>query len=207
VEYTIAGLNQIQVNPKAGLDFASGLRSILRQDPDKIMIGEIRDAETVEIAIRAAITGHLVLSTIHTNDSVSTIFRLADMNVPYYMIAASLVGVISQRLVRCICPACKQEYIPTRNELDLAGLEDGVFYKGTGCANCAGTGYKGRIAVHEILSIDPTLRDYIHRGESMGKIRGYAIAHGLIPIKDSAARLLKNGVTTIDQVIDISHGT
>ncbi|GHV05696.1 hypothetical protein FACS1894217_03020 [Clostridia bacterium] len=208
VEYMIAGLNQVHVNPKAGLDFASGLRSILRQDPDIIMIGEIRDAETVDIAIRAAITGHLVLSTIHTNDSVSTIFRLADMGVPYYMIAASLVGVISQRLVRTICPACKQEYTPTQNELDLAGMTgNATFYKGLGCANCAGTGYKGRIAVHEILEVDSAMRDYIHREEPMGKMREHCVTHGMVPIKDSAIALLRRGVTTIEQVIDISHGT
>ncbi|GHV33644.1 hypothetical protein FACS18949_08170 [Clostridia bacterium] len=204
VEYMITGLNQVNVNPKAGLDFASGLRSILRQDPDIIMIGEIRDEETVQIAIRAAVTGHLVLSTIHTNDAVSTIFRLSDMGIPNYMIAASLVGVISQRLVRVICPDCKQEYTPTQNELDLAGLKGGSFYKGAGCAGCGGSGYKGRIAVHEILGIDAAMRDFIHKGEPIDVMRAHAVKHGMKPIKDSAAELLQKGVITIEQVIQLT---
>ncbi len=206
VEYMITGLNQVHVNPKAGLDFATGLRSILRQDPDIIMVGEIRDAETVQIAIRAAITGHLVLSTIHTNDAVSTVFRLADMGIPYYMIAAALVGVISQRLVRVICKQCKQAYTPTQNELDLAGLETGIFYKGIGCAACGGSGYKGRIAVHEVLTIDAKLRDMIHTEQPMGLLREQAIQNGMVPVRHSAIELLKRGVTTIEQVIDVAHG-
>ena len=207
VEYMIAGLSQVQVNPKAGLDFATGLRSILRQDPDIIMIGEIRDSETVEIAIRAAVTGHLVLSTIHTNDAVSSIFRLADMGVPYYMVAAALVGVIAQRLVRTICPQCKQAYHPTKNELYLADIDSGeTFYKGAGCAACGGSGYKGRIAVHEVLNIDPQIRDMIHNQDSMSALREYAIKTGMVTLKESAIDLLRRGITTVEQVIDISHG-
>jgi type IV pilus assembly protein PilB len=213
VEYIIDGLNQIPVNPKAGITFASGLRAILRQDPDIIMVGEIRDAETVEIAIRAAITGHLVLSTIHTNDAVSSIFRLVDMGVPGYMVAASLVGIISQRLVRKICPACKHPYEPTAAELHLAGLTPGqaegrAFYKGFGCAECNQTGYKGRMAVHEILIISPEFRDLIHNGAALNELRKHAIERdGMTPLRTSALQVLWDGATTLEEIIAITHGT
>ena len=157
VEYSMPGINQVQVNTKAGLTFSSGLRSILRQDPDIIMIGEIRDQETVDIAIRAAITGHLVLSTIHTNDAPGTISRLVDMGVPSYMLAASLVGILSQRLVKKICPFCKMAYTPSKFELRAAGLPASYskpIHIGKGCTYCNNTGYKGRMAVHEILVVD-----------------------------------------------------
>jgi type IV pilus assembly protein PilB len=201
------------VNPKAGITFASGLRAILRQDPDIIMVGEIRDAETVEIAIRAAITGHLVLSTIHTNDAVSSIFRLVDMGVPGYMVAASLVGIISQRLVRKICPACKHPYEPTAAELGLAGLtpkqvEGKTFYKGFGCAECNQTGYKGRMAVHEILIISPEFRDLIHKGAPLNELRKHAMEHdGMVPLRTSALQVLWNGTTSLEELIAITHGT
>jgi type IV pilus assembly protein PilB len=211
VEYMIDGLNQTQVNPKAGMDFASGLRSILRQDPDIIMVGEIRDTETVEIAIRAAITGHLVLSTIHTNDSVSTVFRLVDMHIPAFMVAASVVGIIAQRLIRIICPDCKSSYQPTQVEIDMAGLEswsvEGMtFYKGLGCPTCNQSGYKGRMAVHEILVFDHTFRDLVHMGASVGELKKYALETGMKPLRDSALEVLNNGITTLDEIINISHG-
>jgi len=211
VEYIIDGLNQTRVNPKAGMDFASGLRSILRQDPDIIMIGEIRDAETVEIAIRAAITGHLVLSTIHTNDSVSTVFRLTDMGIPAYMVAASVVAIIAQRLLRVICPQCKSAYVPDQAELEMAGIESwssetATFYKGLGCQLCNNTGYKGRMAVHEILVFDHTIRELIHNNVSVGELRKYALEAGLTPLKDSAVELLNKGVTTLEEIINVTHG-
>jgi type IV pilus assembly protein PilB len=211
VEYMIDGLNQTQVNPRAGMDFANGLRSILRQDPDIIMVGEIRDAQTVEIAIRAAITGHLVLSTIHTNDAVSTVFRLTDMGIPAYMVAASVVGIIGQRLLRVICPHCKTEYSPTQTELEMAGLEtwsatDAKFHKGQGCAECNQTGYKGRMAVHEILIFDNTFRDLVHNNAPVSELRKYALQTGMTPLRDSALELLGSGVTTIDEIINITHG-
>jgi len=211
VEYMIDGLNQTQVNPKAGMDFAHGLRSILRQDPDIIMVGEIRDAETVEIAIRAAITGHLVLSTIHTNDAVSTVYRLTDMGIPTYMVAASIVSIIAQRLLRLICPACKSTYTPLKAELDMAGIEsrpgDGmVFHKGLGCSACNQTGYKGRIAVHEILIFDQTFRDLVHNGASVTELRRRATEIGMVPLRSSAYELLNSGITSLEEVINITHG-
>ena len=209
VEYMMEGINQIQVNPRAGIDFASGLRALLRQDPDVIMVGEIRDSETVEIAIRAAITGHLVMSTIHTNDTVSTVFRLMDMGVPSYMVAAALSGVVAQRLVRVICPSCKNSYTPSAVQLKMAGIDPelaqtGQYYIGTGCSNCSETGYKGRIAVYEILPIDQTLRDMIHSEAPLGKMRAHAMANGMVSLRNSALELLNKGVTTLEEVISIT---
>ncbi|MCL2665582.1 MAG: Flp pilus assembly complex ATPase component TadA [Defluviitaleaceae bacterium] len=211
VEYMIDGLNQTQVNPKAGMGFASGLRSILRQDPDIIMVGEIRDAETVEIAMRAAITGHLVLSTIHTNDAISTIYRLTDMGIPPYMVSASIISIISQRLIRVICPSCKTAYTPEKAELDMAGIEtwhgmDMVFYKGVGCQTCNKTGYKGRMAVHEILMFDHILRDLVHMGASVTELRKHALEAGMIPLRETAVGLLNDGVTSLEEIINITHG-
>ena len=211
VEFLVEGLNQVHVNPKAGMDFASGLRSILRQDPDVIMIGEIRDAETVEIAVRAAITGHLVLSTIHTNDTVSTVYRLIDMGVANYMIAAAIVGIVAQRLLRVICPKCKATYQPTKNELDMAGIEhwsasEMVFYKGMGCIECNQSGYKGRMAVHEVLLFDAQLRELIHNNASVGELRNYALEQGMRTLRDSIMDRLNEGVTTIEELISIAHG-
>ena len=212
VEYMIDGLNQVQVNPKAGMTFASGLRSILRQDPDVVMVGEIRDAETVEIAIRAAITGHLVLSTIHTNDAVSTVYRLIDMGVPNYMVSAAIVGIIAQRLLRVICQNCKSEYTPTKAELEMAAIEawsaaDMTFYKGLGCQECNQLGYKGRMAVHEILVFDPSIRELIHSGASMNEMRKYALENGMSTLRDSVIELLNQGLTTLEELVNIAHGT
>jgi type IV pilus assembly protein PilB len=211
VEYVLDGLTQMQVNAKAGVDFATGLRAILRQDPDVILVGEIRDKETVEIAIRAAITGHLVLSSIHTNDAVSTIFRLVDMGVPDYMVATSVVGIISQRLVRVICKQCAVTYQPETKQLESAGIspEEAAtidFKRGEGCMGCDLKGYKGRRAVHEILVFDNPLRSMIHAGKAPDEMKAYAVSSGMRTLKDAAMTLLRNGVTTIDEVIDIVHG-
>ncbi|MBT3320117.1 MAG: type II/IV secretion system protein [Clostridia bacterium] len=209
VEYTMAGINQVQVNVKAGLDFSNGLRSILRQDPDIIMVGEIRDQETVDIAIRAAITGHLVLSTIHTNDAPSTITRLIDMGIPSYMLAAALVGVLSQRLVKKICPSCKEEYKPSKFDLKAAGLPAGfkdTIYEGKGCSNCNNSGYKGRRAVHEILVIDREIREMMSRNESVDVIREYAIeSQKMRTIGDECIDLMKKGITSIKEVIATAY--
>ncbi len=209
VEYTVAGVNQVQVNSKAGLTFSSGLRSILRQDPDIIMIGEIRDQETVEIAIRAAITGHLVLSTIHTNDAPGTISRLIDMGVPSYMLASSLVGIMAQRLVRRICPACKTKYTPNKFELSAAGLPPSYnkeIFIGKGCSNCNNTGYKGRTAVHEILIIDREVREMITKGANVDEIRDYAISvQHMNTLAAECISLMAQGETTIEEVIKTSY--
>jgi len=207
VEYMIRGLNQVHVNPKAGLDFASGLRAILRQDPDIIMIGEIRDQETVEIAIRAAITGHLVLSTIHTNNAPSTISRLLDMGVEPYMLSAAIVGIIAQRLVRKICPVCKKQYMPEPSDLKALGipLDTTVkFYTGTGCGNCAGTGNKGRMAVHEILAVNSDVRNLIPQDDAASKIRDYLAKNGIHTIKDECMRLVAEGVISIKEAISVA---
>lgn len=207
VEYMIDGLNQVQVNTKAGLTFAGALRSFLRQDPDIIMVGEIRDSETVDVAIRAAITGHLVLSTLHTNDAVSSISRLIDMGVPSYMIAVSLMGVISQRLIRKICPNCSQDYIPAEHELKFLGLPQGEykFKKAVGCSFCNQNGYKGRIAVHEILLITKEHRDLIASNATNNELLQFSIQHGLSTLKQECIRLVKDGITSFDEVMDITY--
>lgn len=209
VEYTMAGINQVQVNNKSGLTFAAGLRSILRQDPDIIMFGEIRDQETVSIAIRAAITGHLVLSTIHTNDAPGTITRLTDMGIPSYMLAASLVGILAQRLVKKICSFCKAQYTPSRFELSAAGLPPTYskpVYYGKGCSYCNNSGYKGRVAVHEILVVDREVRDMITQGESIDVIRDYAAKQQhMVSLSKECIDLMEKGETTIQEVISTAY--
>jgi type IV pilus assembly protein PilB len=211
VEYILDGLTQMQVNAKAGMDFASGLRAILRQDPDVILLGEIRDQETVEIAVRAAITGHLVLSSIHTNDAVSTILRLIDMGVPGYMVATSVVGIISQRLVRVICPQCRVSYDPEATLLEAADISEEEaknidFKRGEGCMGCDLKGYKGRRAVHEILVFDNKFRNLVHANSTVEVMKDYAVKNGMKTLKEAAMTLLRDGITTIDEVIDIVHG-
>ncbi len=209
VEYSIGGINQVQVNSKAGLTFSTGLRSILRQDPDIIMIGEIRDQETVDIAIRAAITGHLVLSTIHTNDAPGTISRLENMGIPSYMLAASLVGILSQRLVRKICTSCKTKYTPSKFELSAAGLPPSYnkeIFIGKGCSNCNNTGYRGRTAIHEILIIDREVRDMMTTGATADEIRDYAISkQHMSTLAAECISLMGKGETSIQEVIKTSY--
>lgn len=207
IEYMIDGLNQVQVNTKAGLNFASALRSFLRQDPDIIMVGEIRDSETVDVAIRAAITGHLVLSTLHTNGAVSSISRLVDMGIAPYLIAVSLMGVISQRLVRRLCTACSISYEPPLHELKYLGLAEGDyhFHSPVGCSYCNHTGYKGRIAVHEILLVTKEIRDMIARNATINEITKQAIDHGMSTLKMECIRLIENGITSFKEVMDITY--
>ena len=206
VEYRLNGINQSQVNTKAGYTFATGLRSILRQDPDIIMIGEIRDAETAEIAVRAAITGHLVLSTIHTNDSVSTISRLMDMGIEPYMVSSALVGVIAQRLARKICPNCKESYRPSVGERRLLGITDDrtLLYKGKGCAACGNSGYKGRTAVHEILPMRDQIKEAIDTGKPMSELKKLSLGLGMTTLRDSCRRLVLSGVTTVEELLRIT---
>jgi len=206
VEYRLNGVNQSQVNVKAGYTFASGLRSILRQDPDIIMIGEIRDAETAEIAVRAAITGHLVLSTIHTNDAVSTISRLMDMGIEPYMVSNSLVGVIAQRLVRKICPNCRESYHPSAGEKKTLGIEDDatLLYRGKGCAACGNSGYKGRTSIHEILPMKEEIKEAIDTGMPMVEIKRLAQTLGMTTLRDSCRELVTSGVTTMEELLRIT---
>lgn len=206
VEYRLNGVNQSQVNTKAGYTFATGLRSILRQDPDIIMIGEIRDSETAEIAIRAAITGHLVLSTIHTNDSVSTISRLMDMGIEPYMVSSAMDGVIAQRLVRRICPNCRESYHPSVGEQKLLGIQDDstLLYRGKGCAACGHSGYKGRTAVHEILPMWHEIREALDTGTSVVEIKRLAQNLGMTTLRNSCRSLVLDGVTTVDELLRIT---
>lgn len=206
VEYKLEGINQVQVNVKAGLTFANGLRSILRQDPDIIMIGEIRDSETAQIAIRASITGHLVLSTIHTNDSASSVARLVDMGVESYLVSSSLVGVIAQRLVRNICPRCKTAYRPTHSEMLLLKMkEPDSLYRGAGCHSCSFTGYKGRSGIHEIMVITREIRELINRKASTDQLMQAAIRQGTVSLRDSCSQLVLAGITTIDELLKVTY--
>ena len=203
VEYNIDGINQVQINEKTGMTFASGLRSILRQDPDIIAVGEIRDGETAEIAMRAAITGHLVLSTVHTNDALSTVERLKDIGVPNYLIAGALNGVISQRLVRTICPDCKQAYDPTAQELAELGLpadSKQKLFRGKGCPNCFGRGYRGRTAVFEMLVLSRRMRSAIAKGMAREDLREILRQEGdYATLQENCRRLVQDGVTTIEE--------
>ena len=203
VEYHIDGVNQVQINEKTGMTFAGGLRSILRQDPDIIAVGEIRDGETASIAMRAAITGHLVLSTIHTNDAVATIDRLLDIGVEPYLISGALGGVISQRLVRRVCPHCRQAYTPSAEELADLGLPSGdghSVYRGVGCPACFGLGYRGRIGVFEILVLDRPLRAAITRRAPREELLTQLKESGrFVTLAENCRRLVLEGVTTVEE--------
>jgi len=202
VEYMLEGINQVQVNVKAGLTFASGLRSILRQDPDIIMIGEIRDEETAQIAVRAAITGHLVLSTLHTNDAPGAITRLVDMGVEPYLVADAVVGVIAQRLVRKLCPSCRVAYTSDENEMMILNTDKPVqLYRSTGCPSCQNSGYRGRTAIHEVMMLDKEHRHIIARGGSAEEIRDIAVKHGMVNLYESCRELVLSGVTSIQEMV------
>lgn len=206
VEYRLEGINQVQVNQRAGLTFASGLRSILRQDPDIIMIGEIRDAETAEIAMRASITGHLVLSTIHTNDAPSSVARLVDMGIEPYLVASSLVGVIAQRLVRRLCPRCKAEVEATPEDLIILKQKGpATVYKAVGCPHCNSTGYMGRAPIHEVLPIGRELRALIEHQGGIEDIRKLGLSLGSTSLQDNCIRLVLNGITTIDELLRVTY--
>ena len=205
VEYNIDGVNQVPINEKTGMTFANGLRAILRQDPDIIGVGEIRDGETAEIAMRSAITGHVVISTIHTNDAVGTIERLEDIGVEPYLIASALRGVISQRLVRRICPHCREEYTPDDEELSALGIqaEPGMkFYRGKGCPHCFDTGYHGRIAVFEMLMMNSRVRRMIADRRSRVEIEAELKRpeNGFVSLRDNAMRLVREGITTTEEM-------
>jgi type IV pilus assembly protein PilB len=211
VEYELPGINQVQVNPKAGLTFASALRSMLRQDPDIIMVGEMRDRETATIAIEAALTGHLVLSTLHTNDSSSAPPRLTEMGVEPFMIASSLIAVLAQRLVRTLCPRCKQPYQPTESEFTTYGftppanLHEVTIYRAKGCENCKNTGYKGRTGIHELLVMSDPVRDLILKHAAAYAIQKVAVEHGLRLLKEDALQKVLLGRTSIEEVVRVIY--
>jgi type IV pilus assembly protein PilB len=210
VEYKLDGINQVQVNTKAGLTFVAGLRSILRQDPDIIMIGEIRDVETAEIAIRSSITGHLVFSTIHTNDAVSTISRLIDMGIPPYLVSSSIYGIISQRLIRKLCPRCKEKYEASVPEKELLGInpdEELTLYRAKGCISCNNTGYKGRMGIHEVLKINRHMREKISAGATYDELSDQAKVDGMVPLMQNAKDLILQGITTIEETLEITFFT
>ena len=207
VEYTLDGINQVNVNSKSGMTFASGLRSILRQDPDIVMIGEIRDEETAQIAIKAAITGHLVLSTLHTNDSASSITRLIDMGIEPYLVSTSICGVIAQRLVRRICPNCKESYEATDYEKKILignSEENLTLYEGQGCGHCNGTGYLGRIGVYEIMDITRKHRDLINETKNPNVLKDLSLENGMTTLGQECKELVLKGITTINELATIT---
>lgn len=206
VEYVVQGINQVNVNNKAGISFAKGLKSILRQDPDVIMIGEIRDEDTAEIAVRAAITGHLVLSTLHTNDAASSIIRLMDMKISSYLLNDSIIGIIAQRLVRKICPVCKVEYIPSNDEMSFLGIDKYTkLYRGKGCPMCRGTGYSGRTVIYEIMNISLAHKRIIQSKNSTEDLRDYCIKNGMVSMKEYGLKVVKDGVTTADELMRTTY--
>ena len=209
VEYRMNLIQQVQVNPKVGLSFADALRSILRQDPDKIMIGEIRDQETLEIAIKAALTGHMVISTLHTNDSISAIPRMADMGIEHYLISGALVAIQAQRLVRKICVHCKIEDALSASVLEeIEGVvpEGTTFYKGKGCKECGGTGYMGREMICEVLNISEELSSLIAKGASKEAMLAQAMKEGFIPIFQNGLQKAIDGITSIEEVLKVAKG-
>ena len=208
VEYNIDGVNQVQISEKTGMTFAGGLRSILRQDPDIIAVGEIRDGETAEIAMRAAITGHLVLSTIHTSDSIATLDRLYDIGVEPYLSSAALKGVISQRLVRKICPSCRTAYTPDDSELELLGLQrsEGLqLYKGAGCPMCYHTGYVGRTGVFEIFLVNHEIRKLMLERANRDALLAAAHKDGFVSLAQRCRELVLSGVTSAEEAAKTIH--
>jgi len=205
VEYTIMGVNQVQINEKAGLTFDTVLRSILRQDPDIILVGEMRDTETAQLAVRAALTGHLVLSTLHTNDAPSSIIRMVDMGIPPFLVSSSVVAVMAQRLVRKLCPRCKAPYELPQDVAESLGL-DGfkTVYKPVGCDECRGTGYRGRTAIFEIMSMTEEMRRAVMTGASSDDLRAMAIRQGMRTLRVSGAKKVKDGITSADEVLSVT---
>lgn len=211
VEYNLKGIAQIGVHHKIKLDFATGLRHILRQDPDVIMVGEIRDLETAEIAIQAALTGHLVLSTLHTNDAPSAITRLVDMGIEPYLLSSCIVGVLAQRLVRCICPECKEPYEPSQSELQSIGikkeeLHGGHLYRGKGCTYCYQTGFKGRHGVYELMPVNHAITKQIASSPNAIEMRHIALNQGMLSLLGHGAELVKQGLTTVAEVLRVARG-
>jgi type II secretory ATPase GspE/PulE/Tfp pilus assembly ATPase PilB-like protein len=209
VEYHLASVTQVPVHRQAGVTFASALRSILRQDPDVVMIGEMRDPETAEIAIQAAMTGHLVFSTLHTNDAIGAIPRLLDLGVPDYLVSATLEGVVAQRLVRTICDECREPYVPDPARLAILAQNDSTnhltFTRGRGCSRCRGTGYYGRMGLFELLHVNDALRDAVSRHASRSELRGVARTGGMISLWQDGWHKVIEGKTTIEEVLRVTE--
>jgi general secretion pathway protein E/type IV pilus assembly protein PilB len=204
VEYQLRGVNQIQVNTKSGLTFGAGLRAILRHDPDVVLVGEIRDKETAEIAVQASLTGHLVFSTLHTNDAPGAATRLIDMGIEPYLVASSLEVVVAQRLVRVICKECNQEVPESETKLireEFGNLVPPVLYKGAGCRNCQGTGYRGRQGIFEMMSISNELRSMILERVPSHHLRQVAVKEGMVSLRTDGWRIVRDGRTTVDEVM------
>ncbi len=210
VEYKLQGMAQIGVNPKIDLNFATGLRHILRQDPDVIMIGEIRDKETAEIAIQAALTGHLVLSTLHTNDAPSALTRLVDMGIEPYLLSSSVVGVLAQRLVRMICPDCRTSYTPSERELADLGisqdrLKDGQLFKGAGCSSCFGSGYKGRCGIYELMPVTSAIKRQLLKSADSVELQKVAATEGMCNLREEGAHLVLAGISSSAEVLRVTR--
>jgi general secretion pathway protein E len=208
IEYDLDGVGQTQVNSRIGLGFAQALRSILRQDPDVIMIGEIRDLETAQIAVQASLTGHLVLATLHTNDAASAVTRLVDMGVEPFLLASSLIGALAQRLVRRLCPECRALHVPDAGErrlLDLDAAAATQVYSPAGCAQCLHSGYRGRTGIYELLTLDDSLRSLIHDGAPDAALRDHARAHGMMELREDGLRWVREGVTSMEEVLRVTR--
>jgi type IV pilus assembly protein PilB len=205
VEYVFPSINQIQTNESAGLTFATGLKSILRQDPDVILVGEIRDVETARIAVQSALTGHLVLSSLHATDAVAALHRFLDMGIESFLISSSVIAIVGQRLLRRTCPSCRVEYVPTDEEMafyeEAGGPKKKVFWTGQGCSFCANTGYQDRIGVYEMLKITPEIKRLIVGWATQDELRRLAVSQGMSTLRDEALALVANDVTTISEVI------
>ncbi|MBM3184413.1 MAG: type II secretion system protein GspE, partial [Chlamydiae bacterium] len=209
VEYKLPGISQMNVNRKIALDFSKGLRHILRQDPDVIMIGEIRDRETAEIAIQSSLTGHFVLSTLHTNDAPSALTRLADMGIEPYLLASSILGILAQRLVRRICFSCKTAYSPTKEELQELGLkkerlQGGLLYRGAGCLQCFGTGYKGRHGIYELMLVSSKIKSQVLKSQDAEELRKTALSQGMVTLFERGVELVISGFTTSSEVLRVT---
>ncbi|OHB52770.1 MAG: type II secretion system protein GspE [Planctomycetes bacterium GWF2_41_51] len=207
IEYQLGGISQMQVATRKGMTFVTALRHVLRQDPDVIMVGEVRDEETARMAIQSSLTGHLVFSTLHTNDSAGAISRLLDLGVEPYLVSSSLIAVLAQRLVRRICPECRQEYHPTENELRELGIsaEKGQFFVGAGCSKCFNTGYKGRTGIYELMMLDEQIREMVNVRQTAGVIKQKAIEKGLQTLRMDGARKVLAGATTIAEVLRVTQ--
>jgi general secretion pathway protein E len=206
IEYKLRGMAQIGVNPKINLDFATGLRHILRQDPDVIMIGEIRDKETAEIAIQASLTGHLVFSTLHTNDAPSAVTRLVDMGIEPYLISSSLIAIMAQRLVRKLCEHCKVAYEPSKGEKEEIGVFADIFYKPQGCSHCFGSGYQGRHGIYELLPVGHSLKQHMLKTVDSNELKKVALESGFSTLKKEASFLVSSGITSVAEVLRVCRG-